>query len=126
MTKLLTLRRIHNTLVSSMYSVCVSLPSPHPPNRAKHIPERMDRVVDFPAPLCPRRTVICPSYKFKDKSFKAILVVFCTRNSCGGKKKTQNAHFIYQYHFGRTSTHMNYLWKKEHHIINLTRKIFKM
>lgn len=58
----------------------------------EHLPERMDRVVDFPAPLCPRRTVICPSYKFKDKSFTATLVVLCVWNTYG--KNPTNTNFI--------------------------------
>lgn len=49
---------------------------------------RMDKVVVFPAPLCPRRTVICPSYKFKDKSFTAIRVLFFKVNFCKGKTRT--------------------------------------
>lgn len=89
-------------------------------DRYIHLPERIDRVVDFPAPLCPRRTVICPTYKFKDKSFIAILVVFCTRNSCWGKP---TIYWLYHYHFGRTSTHINYIYKKLYHIINLMRKL---
>lgn len=43
---------------------------------------RTDKVVVFPAPLCPRRTVICPSYTLKDKSCTAKMVVLCVVNSC--------------------------------------------
>lgn len=46
------------------------------------LPVSMDRVVVFPAPLCPNRTVICPSYMFTVKSFTASFVLFPTLKTC--------------------------------------------
>lgn len=42
----------------------------------------MDRVVVFPAPLCPNRTVICPSYMFTVKSLTASFTLFPTLKTC--------------------------------------------
>lgn len=45
-------------------------------------PVSMDSVVVFPAPLCPRSTVICPSNMFSVRSRTACLVLFPTLNFC--------------------------------------------
>lgn len=37
----------------------------------------------FPAPLCPNRTVICPSYMFTVKSLTASFILFPTLKTCG-------------------------------------------
>lgn len=46
------------------------------------LPVSMDRVVVFPAPLCPNRTVICPSYMFTVKSLTASFILFPTLKTC--------------------------------------------
>lgn len=45
-------------------------------------PVSMDSVVVFPAPLCPSRTVICPSNMFTVRSRTACRVLLPTLNSC--------------------------------------------
>ena len=42
------------------------------PEVAGNSPVSMDISVVLPAPLCPRRTVICPSYKFRDTPLTAV------------------------------------------------------
>ena len=39
--------------------------------KLRMIPVNMDKVVVFPAPLCPSKAVICPSYMFKFMLFNA-------------------------------------------------------
>ena len=46
-------------------------------------PVSMERVVVFPAPLWPSRTVIWPSYRFRFRSLTAALPLFPTLNTCG-------------------------------------------
>ena len=57
---------------------------------SENLPVRIDKVVVFPAPLGPRRTVICPSYTLKDKFFTAVMVSFSIVNSCENKKRNTN------------------------------------
>lgn len=45
-------------------------------------PVSIERVVVFPAPLWPSRTVICPSYRFRFRSLTAALPLFPTLNTC--------------------------------------------
>ena len=45
-------------------------------------PVSMERVVVFPAPLWPSRTVIWPSYRFRFRSLTAALPLFPTLNTC--------------------------------------------
>lgn len=57
------------------------------------LPVSMDRVVVFPAPLCPNRTVICPSYMFTVRSFTASFVLFPTLKTCGDHVHELVLHF---------------------------------
>lgn len=62
--------------------------SPSPPHASPHswawpIPVSMERVVVFPAPLWPSRTVICPSYMFTVRSLTASFVLLPTLKTCG-------------------------------------------
>lgn len=58
-----------------------ALPS-KPAGWTQPLPVSMDRVVVFPAPLCPKRTVICPSYMFTVKSLTASFTLFPTLKTC--------------------------------------------
>lgn len=58
-------------------------PAPCQPHSGTQLlPVSMDRVVVFPAPLCPNRTVICPSYMFTVRSLTASFILFPTLKTC--------------------------------------------
>lgn len=51
--------------------------------RPAWVPASMQHRVVLPAPLCPRRTVICPWYRFRVRSLTALWLSLPVSYTCG-------------------------------------------